>query len=125
MAPVLIGTSGWVYPHWRERFYPKGLPRTRWLEYYAQHFPTVEVNNSFYRLPSKEVFTAWRERTPEEFVFSIKASRYITHIKRLQNTPPALKLFMERAVHLKPKLGPVLFQLPPRFRSIWRCLKRS
>lgn len=115
MAPVLIGTSGWVYPHWRERFYPKGLPQTRWLEYYAQHFPTVEVNNSFYRLPSKEAFTSWRERTPEEFVFSIKASRYITHIKRLRDAPPALTVFMERAVHLQPKLGPVLFQLPPRF----------
>jgi len=115
MAPLLIGTSGWVYPHWRERFYPQGLPQTRWLAYYAQHFPTVEVNNSFYRLPSKEVFTAWRDRTPEKFVFTVKASRYITHIRRLRNTSPALQLFVERAEHLRPKLGPVLFQLPPRF----------
>lgn len=116
MARVLIGTSGWVYAHWRNRFYPKGLPQTRWLEYYTQHFVTVEINNSFYRLPSKEAFEAWRKRTPEDFVFAVKASRYITHLKRLRDTKPSLDLFMERAMHLGSKLGPVLFQLPPRFR---------
>jgi len=116
MAPVRIGTSGWVYPHWRARFYPRGLPQARWLEHYARRFPTVEVNNSFYRLPPPGVFTAWRERTPREFIFAVKASRYITHVRRLRDARPALEVFWDRAVHLAPKLGPVLFQLPPRFR---------
>lgn len=115
MGPVLIGTSGWVYPHWRERFYPRGLPQARWLEYYAQHFPTVEVNNSFYRLPPAVVFQAWRRRTPPVFMFAVKASRFITHIKRLREPRATVTTFVKRAVHLGPKLGPVLFQLPPRF----------
>lgn len=115
MNRLQIGTSGWVYPHWRERFYPRGLPQTRWLEYFTEHFSTVEVNNSFYRLPSAEVFTSWRERTPPGFIFTVKASRFITHVKRLRDSAQALALFMDRAAHLGPKLGPVLFQLPPRF----------
>jgi len=115
MAPVHIGTSGWVYPHWSGRFYPRGLAQSRWLEYYARQFPTVEVNNTFYRLPPAEVFTAWRERTPQQFVFTIKASRYITHIRRLREPRAALTALLARAAHLGGKLGPVLFQLPPRF----------
>lgn len=115
MASLLIGTSGWVYAHWRNRFYPKRLPQTRWLEYYTGHFSTVEINNSFYRLPPKEAFETWRKRTPDDFVFAVKASRYITHLKRLRDSGPSLNLFMQRAVHLGSKLGPVLFQLPPRF----------
>lgn len=115
MNRLLIGTSGWVYPHWRERFYPRGLPQARWLEHYAQRFPTVEVNNSFYRLPPAAVFQAWRQRTPPGFMFSVKASRFITHIKRLREARGAVATFVKRAVHLGPKLGPVLFQLPPRF----------
>ncbi|HXF82241.1 MAG TPA: DUF72 domain-containing protein [bacterium] len=116
MGELRIGTSGWVYPHWRERFYPRGLPQARWLEYYARRFPTVEVNNSFYRLPAAAVFAAWRERTPPRFIFAVKASRFITHVKRLRDPAPALARFIERAAHLGDKLGPVLFQLPPRFR---------
>lgn len=115
MNRLLIGTSGWVYPHWRERFYPRGLPQACWLEHYAQRFPTVEVNNSFYRLPPAAVFQAWRQRTPPEFMFSVKASRFITHIKRLREPRAAVTTFVRRAVRLGPKLGPVLFQLPPRF----------
>jgi len=115
MTPVHIGTSGWVYPHWRERFYPRELPQARWLEFFARQFATVEVNNTFYRLPPAAVFEAWRERTPEGFVFAVKASRYITHLLRLREPRRPLEVFLARAAHLGPKLGPVLFQLPPRF----------
>lgn len=115
MCSLLIGTSGWVYPHWRGVFYPADLPQSQWLEYYVRRFPTVEVNNSFYRLPSAAAFRAWRRRTPEAFVFTIKASRFITHIKRLRDPRAPLRLFLQRARHLESKLGPILFQLPPRF----------
>ncbi|MDQ7843937.1 MAG: DUF72 domain-containing protein [Armatimonadota bacterium] len=112
---LLIGTSGWAYPHWRDRFYPRGVPQTRWLEYYAGHFPTVEVNNTFYRLPTADVFAAWGARTPAEFTFAVKASRYITHVLRLRRPRRPLATFLRRAAGLGSKLGPVLFQLPPRF----------
>jgi len=112
---LLIGTSGWAYPHWRERFYPRGVPPTRWLEHYARHFPTVEVNNTFYRLPPADVFAAWQARTPAEFTFAVKASRYLTHVLRLRKPRRPLATFLARAAALGPKLGPVLFQLPPRF----------
>ncbi len=115
MASLLIGTSGWVYRHWRERFYPRGLPQSRWLEYYAAQFPTVEVNNSFYGLPAADVFRGWRERTPRDFAFAVKASRYITHVKRLRSASQPVRTFVHRARNLGQKLGPVLFQLPPRF----------
>lgn len=115
MNRLRIGTSGWVYPHWRGRFYPGDVPQARWLEYYAEHFSSVELNNSFYRLPSVAAFTAWQRRTPPSFVFAVKASRFITHIKRLRAPRAPLTLFMKRASQLRSKLGPVLFQLPPRF----------
>jgi uncharacterized protein YecE (DUF72 family) len=115
-SPLLIGTSGWAYAHWRHHLYPPHLPQARWLEHYAERFPTVEVNNSFYRLPSAEVFRAWRRRTPDGFIFAVKASRFITHVKRLRDPQSALTLLIERAGHLESKLGPILFQLPPRFR---------
>ena len=109
-----IGTSGYVYPHWRKDvFYPSGLPARQELAYYAERFPTVELNNSFYRLPTPEMFVRWRESTPNDFHFAVKASRYITHIKRLRNVADEVALFMQRATMLGPKLGPVLFQLPP------------
>jgi uncharacterized protein YecE (DUF72 family) len=111
---VWIGTSGYVYRHWRKGvFYPGGLKQREELAFYAARFPTVELNNSFYRLPTPEMFLRWRENTPEGFRFAVKASRYITHIKRLHNVAPEVELFMERALLLGPKLGPVLFQLPP------------
>jgi uncharacterized protein YecE (DUF72 family) len=111
---VWIGTSGYVYRHWRKGvFYPAGLKIREELGYYATRFPTVELNNPFYRLPTPEMFARWREATPPGFRFAVKASRYITHIKRLLNVEDEVTLFMERATQLGPKLGPVLFQLPP------------
>jgi uncharacterized protein YecE (DUF72 family) len=111
---IWIGTSGYVYRHWRKGvFYPAGLKQREELSYYAARFPTVELNNPFYRLPTPEMFARWREITPEGFRFAVKASRYITHIKRLQDVADEVELFMERATLLGPKLGPVLFQLPP------------
>jgi uncharacterized protein YecE (DUF72 family) len=113
-ADIRVGTSGYVYPHWRKGvFYPDGLPARQELAYYAGRFRTVELNNPFYRLPTPEMFVRWRESTPGDFDFAVKASRYITHIKRLRNVADEIALFMERAVLLGPKLGPVLFQLPP------------
>jgi uncharacterized protein YecE (DUF72 family) len=111
---IWIGTSGYVYRHWRKGvFYPPGLKIPEELGYYAGRFPTVELNNPFYRLPTPEMFARWREVTPDGFRFAVKASRYITHIKRLQNVAQEIDLFMERAQLLGSKLGPLLFQLPP------------
>lgn len=117
MARVLVGTSGWNYKHWGEGvFYPKGLPSSRWLAFYVQHFDTVEINNSFYRLPSAENFTDWRFRAPENFTFAVKASRFLTHLKRLKEPEQPLRLLRSRVVMLGEHLGPLLFQLPPGFR---------
>jgi uncharacterized protein YecE (DUF72 family) len=114
LGRIWIGTSGYVYRHWRKGvFYPPGLKIREELGYYAKRFPTVELNNPFYRLPTPEMFTRWREVTPDDFRFAVKASRFITHIKRLQNVSQELDLFMDRAEMLGPKLGPILFQLPP------------
>ncbi|MFN2607764.1 MAG: DUF72 domain-containing protein [Acidimicrobiales bacterium] len=111
--PVWIGTSGWQYRDWRERFYPAGVAQARWLEHYAARFRVVEVNNAFYRLPEATTFAAWAERTPDDFVVAVKVSRYLTHVKRLQAPAEPVARFMDRARHLGPKLGPVLLQLPP------------
>ncbi len=108
-----IGTSGWHYEHWRGRFYPEKLPKAKWLEFYAGHFATVELNNSFYRLPSEAAFAAWRDSTPANFTFAVKVSRFITHIKRLKDTGEAVDKFITRAKILGDKLGPLLYQLPP------------
>jgi uncharacterized protein YecE (DUF72 family) len=115
---VHVGCSGWNYKHWRERFYPKGLPPARWLDLYAQRFDTVEVNATFYRLPRRETVARWVQQSPPGFVFAIKASRYLTHIKRLTDLGPGLRLFYERIEPLvrSPKLGPVLWQLPATFQ---------
>jgi uncharacterized protein YecE (DUF72 family) len=112
---ILVGTSGWQYDDWRRRFYPHAMPTSRWLEYFSSVFPTVEVNNSFYRLPAEATFDRWRVVTPEDFVVTVKASRYITHIKRLREAAEPLELLWSRCSRLGAKLGPVLFQLPPRF----------
>jgi uncharacterized protein YecE (DUF72 family) len=114
---VWIGTSGFVYRDWRGRFYPPGLPASRWLAHYAARFPTVELNSSFYRLPSARAFRAWRASVPPGFVFAVKASRYLTHIRRLRTPAAGLRRFLARARHLEAALGPVLFQLPPRFHA--------
>jgi uncharacterized protein YecE (DUF72 family) len=111
-----VGTSGWVYKHWREKFYPKGVPQTRWLEYYAERFSTVELNASFYRLPTEKAFEGWRDRTPDGFCFAVKASRLITHMKKLHDCEEALDLLLSRGRRLGSRLGPVLFQLPPSWK---------
>src|SRR4051794_8288110 len=114
---IWIGTSGWQYRDWRGTFYPERLPQRRWLEFFSRRFPTVEVNNSFYMLPKESSFERWRDETPPGFVVTVKASRYITHIRRLRDAGESLELFWSRAKLLGDKLGPVLFQLPPKFRA--------
>jgi len=108
-----IGTSGWVYRHWRDVFYPSKLAQSKWLEFYTRHFPTVELNNSFYRLPTEKAFSNWRDTSPEGFVYAVKGSRFITHIKRLKDVQEPVETFLGRARHLGQKLGPLLYQLPP------------
>ncbi len=108
-----IGTSGWHYDHWRQRFYPQKLGKPAWLDFYARHFSTVELNNSFYRLPSEAAFANWRDASPASFSFAVKVSRFITHIKRLKGAGEAVETFMSRAKILGEKLGPLLYQLPP------------
>ncbi len=112
-AKYYIGTSGWVYPHWRDVFYPPKLPQSKWLEFYTGHFSTVELNNSFYRLPSEQTFSNWRATSPEGFRYAVKVSRFITHIKRLKDVAEPIETFLQRARHLNEKLGPLLYQLPP------------
>lgn len=111
-----VGTSGWQYASWRGRLYPRGLTQTRWLAYYAERFDCVEVNNTFYRLPERETFARWHEEVPDGFVFAVKASRYLTHIRRLREPHDPVHLFLERCEPLGERLGPVLVQLPPTLR---------
>ena len=108
-----IGTSGWHYDDWRGRFYPEKLAKAAWLGFYAGHFNTVELNNSFYRLPSEDAFTNWYNSSPPDFTFAVMVSRFITHNKRLKNTGEAVENFISRARILSEKLGPLLYQLPP------------
>jgi uncharacterized protein YecE (DUF72 family) len=113
LTDYYIGTSGWHYDHWRDRFYPEKLAKAKWLEFYAGHFNTVEVNNSFYRLPSEAAFNNWRESSPSNFTFAVKVNRFITHIKRLKGAEEAVDKFFAGARILGEKLGPLLYQLPP------------
>ncbi len=113
MPQVIIGTSGWNYDHWRGVFYPEGLAKARWLDHYAGIFASIEVNATFYRLMRPSTFEKWRQKTPEGFLWSIKANRFITHIKRLKDVADPLNSFMESVRPLGEKLGPILFQLPP------------
>ncbi len=117
MKPVRIGCSGWNYADWRERLYPRGLPQSRWLEHYATLFDTVEVNATFYRLPRREAVARWVEQTPPGFTFAVKASRYLTHLRRLTDLGGGIERFYERIEPLvrSPKLGSVLWQLPANF----------
>jgi uncharacterized protein YecE (DUF72 family) len=112
-ARLRIGTSGWHYRHWVGPFYPEKLPAARMLDFYARHFDTVELNNSFYRLPLETGLENWREGTPAGFCFAMKGSRYLTHLKKLKDAETGIERFFERADRLRPKLGPVVFQLPP------------
>lgn len=112
---IHIGTSGWSYKHWRGNFYPDNLTEKQYLKYYSEHFSTVEINSSFYHLPQEIAINHWIETVPEDFIFSVKASRYITHMKKLTDPEKSVALFFERIECFKDKLGPVLFQLPPHF----------
>ncbi|HEU4683899.1 MAG TPA: DUF72 domain-containing protein [Nitrospira sp.] len=112
---IRIGTSGWHYKHWLGPFYPPRLPAKRMLAWYMERFDTVEVNNTFYRLPTKETLRAWRDGTPPAFRFAVKGSRYISHRKKLNDPEPALARFLPLVETLGAKLGPILFQLPPRW----------
>ncbi len=122
---VYVGTSGWQYRHWEGRFYPPFLPPTAELAFYADHFATVEVNATFYGLPAAPVFEHWAARTPGDFVFALKASRFLTHVKRLREPEEPAHLFVERARRLGPKLGPVLLQLPPTIECDVPLLERA
>lgn len=112
---VVIGTSGWQYADWKDVLYAT-VPQKRWLEHYASVFPAVEINNTFYNLPREQTFAAWHARTPKGFEFVCKASRYITHIRRLVNVADSIALFLQRAAPLGEKLGPMLYQLPPNMK---------
>lgn len=112
-----IGTSGWVYPHWQGPFYPDELAEPDWLAFYAGRLMSVEINRSFYRLPSLENFATWRDATPDGFVFAVKASRYITHMKNLKEPEDTLPPLLQAIEGLEGKLGPLLFQLPPRWHA--------
>jgi len=117
-AAVRIGCSGWNYAHWRNGvFYPPRLASRNWLDFYARHFDTVEINMTFYRLPQVHIVQRWVDESPDDFVFSVKVSRYVTHIKRLMDTPQHLPLLYDRIQPLldSPKMGPLLWQLPPTF----------
>ena len=111
-----IGTSGWHYDHWRGEFYPKDMAKSRWLDFYSRHFTTVELNNSFYRLPSEKAFINWKHSSPPGFVFAVKVSRFITHIRRLRGIEEPMANFMARAQFLGGKMGPFLYQLPPNMK---------
>ncbi len=115
MPEVRIGCSGFNYDDWKENFYPSGLPQRKWLNYYSSIFSTVELNVTFYRLPLPKTFDAWYAQTPPDFVFSLKGSRFITHVKRLLEPKDPLELFFERALRLREKLRVVLWQFPPSF----------
>jgi uncharacterized protein YecE (DUF72 family) len=118
MKPVRVGCSGWMYDDWRGRLYPEREPKRRWLELYAKRFDTVEVNNTFYRLARREAVAAWVSQTPPGFLFAVKASRYLTHIKRLAGIEDGIRRFydpLEPLVEAQ-KLGPVLWQLPENFQ---------
>lgn len=116
MPRVWIGCSGFNYAHWKKVFYPEGLPQKKWLEYYSTIFSTVELNVTFYRLPKESSFDLWYNETPPDFIFSVKGSRYISHIKKMLDASGPLELFFKGALRLREKLGVVLWQFPPSFR---------
>jgi uncharacterized protein YecE (DUF72 family) len=123
--PVFVGTSGWQYDSWRRRFYPEDLPQRLWLEHYAERFAVVESNNAFYRLPKPETFAAWAARTPDDFVFAVKVSRYLTHIRRLREPREPVERFISHASHLGQKLVVALLQLPPNLRAAPEALDET
>ena len=114
---IRIGTSGWHYAHWEGPYYPDKLPKSKWFQHYAKDFDTVEINNTFYQLPKQQTFELWHSQAPKNFLYTVKANRYITHIKRLKDPKEPLERFFERALLLKQNLGPILYQLPPNFHK--------
>lgn len=112
---IRIGCSGWQYKHWKNDFYSAELPQARWFAHYALQFDTVEINNSFYRLPPAETFAKWREQAPSRFLYAVKASRFLTHMKKLKDPEDPLLRFFGNVRELGPRLGPILYQLPPNF----------
>lgn len=116
ISNVQIGTSGWHYDHWKGNFYPDALSRNNYLDFYARQFSTLEINTSFYQMPQEKTLTQWRNGVPDSFLFSMKASRYITHIKKLKDAKQILSPFFKRVELLGDKLGPILFQLPPQWK---------
>ncbi len=113
MAEIRIGTSGWYYAHWQGRFYPEELTKDRWLDFYSRHFDTVEVNNTFYHLPRAKTMVHWHDNAPTGFLYAVKASRYITHVKKLNDPAESIRKFLGLATLLRRRLGPILYQLPP------------
>ncbi len=114
---ILVGTSGWQYRHWRDQFYPPGLPQRRWFDHYTTRFRTVEINSAFYRLPERSTFAGWRDHMPSDFVAAVKMSRFLTHVRRLREPAEPVARFLDRARALGDRLGPVLLQLPPTMRA--------
>ncbi len=112
---IHIGTSGWNYKHWKSVFYPEDLAQKDWLDFYKSRFHSVEINNSFYQLPAKLTFRQWKETVNDDFIFTVKASRYITHMKKLKDALEPLHRLLDHVAVLGPSLGPILFQLPPRW----------
>src|SRR3954469_8428592 len=115
VGEVWIGTSGWHYKHWVGNFNPPRLPGSRMLAHYINHLDTVELNNTFYKLPAQTSLFAWRDSTPSNFLFAVKGSRFLTHMKKLNNVEDGLTRFLDAVDVLDPKLGPILFQMPPNW----------
>jgi uncharacterized protein YecE (DUF72 family) len=114
---ILVGTSGFAYKEWKGSFYPEKLPAKKYLSYYAEHFRTTEINNTFYRMPTAKLCEGWYAEVPEDFSFTLKLSQRITHFKRLKNVDDEMNFFLDSAAALKEKLGPILVQLPPNFKK--------
>lgn len=123
-AKIYVGTSGWIYGSWKGVFYPEKLSSRDKLKYYSSHFKTTEINYSFYHLPKSSTYQNWYSQTPPDFIFSVKVSRFITHIKRIKGVKKAWRIFIDNAVGLKEKLGPILFQFPPSFKATPENIKR-
>lgn len=122
---LYLGTSGWNYAHWKRTFYPKEVPQKQWLEFYSRRFQTVELNNSFYRLPSADQFASWRDRSPPDFLFTVKMSRFLTHVKRLREPQEPVERFLTHVAPLEEKLGPILLQFPPTFKIDLAALEET
>lgn len=124
MPQIRVGTSGWMYDHWRGNFFPEKLPKTRWFEHYVSVFDTVELNNTFYATPRESTVQGWHDKTPSGFLFAVKGSRYVSHVKRLGDIAESLKRQDAPLVHLGNKLGPILWQLPQRWELDLRRLEQ-